>query len=99
MILVRMIMHAKFGKGGELAKTMVETSRQMNEGRPTKGRVLTDLSGKFDTVVIETVHESLAAWEEYRTWMFSQPGGEEEAAMTDMIVSGHQEYYTIEAEM
>jgi len=60
---------------------------------------LTDLSGPFDTVVLETEHASLAAWEQERARMFASP--EFQAAQPraqEAILSGHQEYYTIEAE-
>ena len=35
-------------------------------------RILTDISGTFDTVIIETVHENLASYEQYRTMMLSK---------------------------
>jgi hypothetical protein len=97
MILVRMIFQGKFGTGGKLAASMVEMSRQMSEGLQAKGRVLSDLSGEFDTVVFESVHESLGAWETYRAQMFAQ---EAEGGDTgeEYIVSGRQEYFTIEAD-
>jgi hypothetical protein len=98
MILVRMIFQGKFGTGGKLAASMVEMPRQMSEGLQAKGRVLSDLSGEFDTVVFESVHESLAAWEKYRAQMFSNPDMEGGDTGEEYIVSGRQEYFTIEAD-
>lgn len=99
MILVRNVFQAKFGKGGELAKAMVESMRGMGEG---SGRwsVLTDLtSGPFDTVVMEVEMESLAAWEEMRRQMFADPSfGESMASTDDLIQAGRAELYTIEAQ-
>lgn len=99
MILVRTIFQAKFGKGGELAAAMTEGARQQLDMYNVKARVLTDLSGEFDTVVLEGVHESLAAWEQFRIRLFSSPEFQQESAGSrDLIVSGRQEYFTIEAE-
>jgi hypothetical protein len=99
MILVRTVFQAKFGKGGELAKAMVESMRAGGAGGG-RWRVLTDLtSGPFDTVVLEGVADSLAAWEELRRQMFAEPSfGEEMARTAELIQSGRAELYTIEAE-
>jgi hypothetical protein len=60
-------------------------------------RILTDLSGSFDTVIIETTHESLAAFEEFRKGMFAQQAESgEPSPINDLVVSGRNEYYTIE---
>lgn len=99
MILVRTILHAKFGKGGELAKIMANSAGGTASATQMKGRVLSDLSGEFDTVVIEGVHESLAAWEEFRAKLFTTPEFQEGMSTgQDMILSGRQEFFTIEAE-
>jgi hypothetical protein len=64
-----------------------------------QGRLLTDLSGPLDTVVLEIEHASLAAAEQFRAHLFSNPEFQESQPRTaDLILSGHQEYYTIEAE-
>jgi len=58
MILVRDVFQAKFGMGGELV-TLFQQARQ--QGLSTYGqRILTDASGPFYTVVLETTVESLA---------------------------------------
>ncbi len=72
----------------------------MSDRTPGKFRVLTDLSGDFDTVVLEGVHESLAAWEQFRASLFASPEFQNSDDRSDeFIVSGRQEYFAIEAEL
>jgi hypothetical protein len=101
MILVRFVCQAKFGK----ARDVVAGFKRSNEivravaGPNVRVRLLTDLSGAFDTVVQELELESLAEWERLRAAIFSNPEIQEaEANMPALIVSGRTEYYTIEAE-
>lgn len=99
MILVRLVFQAKFGKAGQLASEMAQMARGTG-GTPGAGnmRVLTDLSGQFDTVVLEVQAESLGAWEQQRAQTFSSPEFTESARRTsDLIESGRTEFYTIEA--
>ena len=101
MILVRNVFQAKFGKGGELAKLMVEGMRaEGGGGGGGRWRVLTDLtSGPFDTVVLEGEAESLAAWEALRRQMFADPSfGESMSRTAELIQSGHAEIFTIEGQ-
>ena len=63
MIIERNVFQAKYGRGDELVQLL-------EEGRPTLAkygmgsyRILTDLSGPFFTVEMETELESLAAFE------------------------------------
>lgn len=99
MVLLRTVFQAKFGKAGQVVAAMKEmenvlTDEQMKNLQP---RVLTDISGPFDTVVMETTHESLAAVEQFRKAIFAQQnesGGQ--SAINELIISGRNEYYTIE---
>jgi hypothetical protein len=95
MILVRDIFRAKFGKGGELVALFQEARRQ---GLSTYGeRILTDASGPFYTVVIETTVDSLAEWERRIADIFSQPEfGVWFARTTPLVESGSREFYNIE---
>ena len=101
MILVRFVCQAKFGKASDVVadfKRSNEIARTV-AGPNVRVRLLTDLSGAFDTVVQELELESLAEWERLRMVIFSNPEIQEaEASMPDVIVSGQTEYYTIEAE-
>jgi hypothetical protein len=95
MIVVRDIFQAQFGRGRELVALFQEARRQ---GLSTYGeRILTDASGPFYTVVIETTVKSLAEWEQRITDIFSQP---EFAAwfarMTPLVESGRREFYHVE---
>lgn len=95
MILIRDIFQAKFGKAGE----MVEMMKQ-GPAPGGRARVLTDLTGPYDTVVIETEVESIDEYYQRLREMFAQP--DPDVAMRgfqDMIVSGRREIFTIEAEI
>jgi hypothetical protein len=100
MILYRTVFQAKFGRADELVaafKNMnnVLTDAQMESLQP---RILTDISGPFFTVVMETTHESLAAVEQFRNEMFSNPETSAEvSSMAGLVESGRNEYYTIES--
>jgi hypothetical protein len=101
MIVVRTVLQAKFGTGGKLAASFSETSVAMmaEAGKPHRWRVLTDLSGPFDTIVQEVEVESLAEWETFRVKLFELAAFRDSmATMQELVVSGHNEYWTIEAE-
>ena len=99
MILHRVVFQAKFGKADAVVAALKESiaggsDEQMQALRPM---ILTDISGSFDTVVLETVHESLASYEQFRKMLFEQQaasGGPGD--MENLIESGRNEYYTIE---
>ena len=100
MIVVRTVLQAKFGSGGKLAATFSESASAMmaEAGTPRRWRVLTDLSGTFDTVVQEIEVESLAAWETMRVRLFEAAAFRDSmATMQELVVSGHNEYWTLEA--
>jgi hypothetical protein len=99
MILHRVVFQAKIGKADKVVarmKALIEeiTEEQRAQFQP---RILTDISGSFDTVVLETVHESLATYEQFRT-MILQRNSEPDAGppLSDLVDSGRNEYYTIE---
>jgi hypothetical protein len=100
MIIVRTVFQAEWNKAGELAHAMHQSVEGMT--RPAGAghwRVLTDLSGPFNTVVLEVEVESLAVWEQGRGAMFADPQWQQGMTqMTGLIVSGHQEFYTLEAQ-
>lgn len=97
MILVRAVFQAKVGKAQELVANF-KAAMQQQSAASSQSRILTDLSGPWDTVVIETVAESLAVWERQRAEMFADPQFQKMfAQVSDLVVSGRNEYYTIEA--
>ena len=59
---------------------------------------LSDLSGRFFTVVVEIEVESLAEWEARMAQLFATPDTADWfARMTNFVESGHREFYTIAA--
>jgi hypothetical protein len=101
MIVVRTVLQAKFGSGGKLAESFVKTSKSMmaEMGVKRRWRVLTDLSGPYDTVIQEVEAESLAEWETMRAKMFELTAFRESfAVIQPIIVSGRNELWTVEAE-
>jgi hypothetical protein len=101
MILVRIVCQAKFGKAADVVVGFKQSAEIIRTviGSNVRSRLLTDLSGSFDTVVQELEMESLAEWERLRALVFSNPEVQAaEAALPELIVSGQTEYYTIEAE-
>jgi hypothetical protein len=97
MILVRMVFRAKWDKMGDVVSNMKKGSAIIHRITNGRVRVLTDLSGPFNTLVEEIEVESLAAWEQLRVKIFTDP---EFQQLQDMVESpfesGSIEFYTIE---
>jgi hypothetical protein len=101
MIVVRTVFQAGFGKAGELAASLKDNADRIASemGTERRWRLLTDLSGTFDTVVQEVEAESLAEWEQMRARLFQTAAFRESfSAMQALIVSGHNELWTLEAQ-
>lgn len=89
MYILREHFVAKPGQAGKLASMMKEI---MAISSPGKSRVLTDMTGEFNRVIIETEVESFtemeARWKEY----MSHPEWKEKMkGYTDLWVSGGRE--------
>lgn len=100
MTLVRLVCQAKFGKASEVVAVFKQSQEVIHRSiaPDLRMRIVTDLSGPFDTVIQELEVENLAAWERLRSAIFSNPQVQEvEAALLDSIESGQTEFYTIEA--
>lgn len=97
MIMARTVIQTKWGKASEVVNGMKEMMKSgpMPEGGH-KVTLMTDLSGEFHTVVMEAQFDSLAAWEKFRATMFTGEG--QDNSQDEMMVSGRQEFWTIEAE-
>jgi hypothetical protein len=105
MIIVRTVFQGSYGKGGELAAAQTAAAKQFiaEMGGDHRWKVMTDLSGPFDTVVMEVEVASLAEWEGMRSRLFASAASREAiaAAMATsraLTVSGRTEYWTIEGE-
>lgn len=95
MMVVRGVFQAKYGRSGELVALFKEAHSEWPAGYAD--RILTDASGPFFTVVVETEVESLAEWERRSAEIFSQPEfGDWFARMSPLIESGHRDFYSIE---
>jgi hypothetical protein len=95
MIIVRIVFHARQGH----IRPMVAAMQQATANVPDRPRILTDLSGPMNTMVMESRHASLAAYEQWRTAFFQSSefqGGED--SMNIWLESGATEFYTIEQE-
>lgn len=96
MILVRDTFQAKYGKGSDL----VALFKEAREIWPAEYgyRILTDASGPFFTVAVETEVESLTTWEQLMADVFAIPDfGEWFARMEPLVESGRRDFYNIEA--
>jgi hypothetical protein len=101
MIMVRTVFRTKWGKANEVVqgmKEMMNPGAMPGEMQNQKVVLMTDLSGEFHTVVMEARFESLAAYEQFRTQMFASDEFQNNQEEDDLILSGRQEFYTIEAE-
>lgn len=105
MIIVRMVFQASYGKGGELAVASAAAVKQVvaATGGAHPWKVMTDLSGPFDTVVQEIEVASLAEWESIRARLFTSTEFRDALAAVmattyALTVSGRTEYWTVEAQ-
>lgn len=91
-----MVFHTRPGN----IRDLVEMMKQATQAEPNRPRILTDLSGPMNTMVMEMRHESLAAAEQFRTELFrSQSFHAGQDHMQEWFVSGENELYTIEQEV
>lgn len=100
MVLVRIVFQIKWGKTQQVVDELKKSKDMFRRisGPNARSRILTDLSGPFNTLVQEVEVESLAAWEQLRLKMFSDPEFQSsQFATSDVFESGRQEFYTIEA--
>ncbi len=96
MIIVRGVFQAKYGKGGGLVALFKEAREKWSA--QYADRILTDASGTFFTVVVETKVESLAEWERRNKEIFAQPEfADWFARMSPLVRSGSREFYNLEA--
>lgn len=96
MIIVRETFKAKYGHGDELVALLKQGAELLAGRSASPARILTDLSGQFFTVQLETEMESLAAFEESME-LFADPAfGPWFEQMMALVESGSREFYNIE---
>lgn len=80
-----------------LFKEMPEQATSDTPAAFREARLLTDASGTFFTVVIETEFESMAEWEAAFASLMSTPDtGAMNERMNELVRSGRREFYRIE---
>jgi hypothetical protein len=89
MILIREYFVAKPGQAGKLGALMKEVAAVTSPG---KSRVMTDLTGEFNRVILETEAESLAEFDARLKEYGSNPEWKKKmAGYTDLWTSGGRE--------
>jgi hypothetical protein len=95
MIIVRITFRARQGH----IRSMVEAMKHATANVPERPRILTDLSGPMNTMIMESRHASLAAYEQWRAAFFQSGALQSgEDSMNTWLESGLTEFYTIEQE-
>jgi len=93
MILVRNSFIARPGQAGKLAAQLKEMARA---GNLTNSRVLTDLTGDFNHVVLEHEVESASAFEDLMQRYASDPQVREIAkGYTELWITGRRDLFRI----
>jgi len=93
MTVVRNSFIAKPGQAGKLAAQLKEMA---SAGNLRNARVMTDLTGDFNHVIMEHEVESAAAFEELLTKYSSDPKIRKKAkGYTDLWTTGRRELYRI----
>jgi len=93
MIVVRNTFTAKPGQASTLAKHLKEMAKF---GGLPKFRILTDMTGDFNSVVMEFQVESLAALEEFHQKYMTDPKIREKSkGYTDLWTSGSRTLYQV----
>ncbi len=96
MILVRDVIHLKAGQMNTVLPALKEA---LAAGRQSQlSRVLTDISGRHFTLVIETKAESMDAYWQQLQASFETQDAEQSAAFAELTEYGYREFFTIEYE-
>jgi hypothetical protein len=99
MILVRDVFRLRFGKAKEAQALLKEGMKISKKAGFSPQRQLVDLTGPFYTLVLESTHESLAAWEKAMGETGQAEGAKEWGAWYErfkpLVESGHREIFTV----
>ncbi len=94
MILVRNVFQVKFGRMKEVKDLWKEGAKLLNAAN--RPRLLTDLTGQYYTLVMETTHKDLASFEiDSRSEMAQPAFGAWYQKLIPLIDSGRREIFTI----
>lgn len=100
MILVRTEFQCKWGRVQEVVDNFKAMAAGMDSQKVIqRSRIMTDLSGRFDTVVVESEVESIDSYFDMLHAAFADPEFQAaQAAIQDSpYQSGQRTFYTIEA--
>ena len=98
MIVIRNTFHCRPGKAKELVAKLKASGKAMKSAKLIAGyRVMTDAVATFWTVVLETEHTSLEAWEK----SFSEYGSHKKIQVAmegymDLVDGGRREIWKVE---
>jgi hypothetical protein len=96
MILVRDVFHLHFGKAREALELAREGARIETSAGYRVRRILTDLTGQYYTLVMESEFESLGQYEEgLRQGLSSGEWKQWYARFTPLVREGRREIYRI----
>lgn len=98
MLIIREVFTAKAGMASKLAKLFKRTM-----GQTPNSRIMTDMTGPYNTVVMEMQVKDLAEWEkmmaDYASGKMSQEmdpkDAEEMKHYTDMYLTGRREIFKV----
>ncbi|MEE8337700.1 MAG: hypothetical protein V3R95_06545 [Dehalococcoidia bacterium] len=96
MIIVRETFEAKYGRGDELIALIKEGSEMLAARAGSPPRILSDLSGQFFTIQMETEMESLSAFEESQKVLTDPRFGPWFERMVELVETGRRDFFHVE---
>jgi hypothetical protein len=96
MIVVRNVFQLKFGKAKD-AKTLIKENQElMKKHNHAPSRFMTDLTGEFYTLVMESTYENLTAFEKSsQDVMGAKEFGEWYNKFVPLVESGRREIFNL----
>ena len=96
MIVVRNVFRLKFGKAREATALWKDGAAMARRDGMSSIRILTDVTGPFYTLVMETEHADLREWESASHPTMGDPAWKEwYAKFTPLVESGYREILTV----
>ena len=97
MLLVQDVFQVKRGRGDEMVAALREMQSLLDEvGFGQNGRVLTDASGPFFTVISEYQVPSFSAWEQDFEKLMGEPRlGEFMSRTAELVESGERRFWNV----
>lgn len=95
MILVRDVFQVKFGKMKEVKELWKEMAKLFPAEARSRNRLLTDLTGQYYTLVMESTHKTLGEWESSMAGMSDPAMGALYGKFGALVDSGRREIFTI----